>query len=160
MVSASATRSAYGRVARGYLTSLESRGIDDLDPADGASVLGFRQSLTDRWAAPSLFGVVSNFRPSVVSPAGPTWSRGWPGRGETLPADPAGVRRRGPVRVVHTCTTGSDDADAATTLLALTTGLACHLIGLGQGDIDWRGRHAGDRPEKTGNPLTLRWRRW
>lgn len=60
---APATRSAYGRVARGYLTFLESRGLDDLEGADGASVLAFLQSLTGRWAATSLFWVVSNFRP-------------------------------------------------------------------------------------------------
>ena len=43
---APATRSAYGRVTRGYLTFLESRGIDDLDAADGASVLAYLESLT------------------------------------------------------------------------------------------------------------------
>ena len=60
---AAATREAYGRVARGYLTFLESRGTYALDDADGASVLAFLESLTDRWATSSLFWVVSNFRP-------------------------------------------------------------------------------------------------
>jgi hypothetical protein len=60
---ASATRAAYGRVARSYLVFLESHGIFCLDSADGASVLGFLESLSDRWARSSLFWVVSNFRP-------------------------------------------------------------------------------------------------
>ena len=38
---APATRDAYGRVARGYLTFLEARGVCSLDTADGASVLAF-----------------------------------------------------------------------------------------------------------------------
>ena len=56
---APATRAAYGRVARGYLVFLESRGVHGLDAADGASVLGFLESLSGRWAASSLFWVVS-----------------------------------------------------------------------------------------------------
>ena len=60
---AAATREAYGRVARGYLVFLEQRGISDLGEADGGSVLAFLESLLDRWAASSLFWVVSNFRP-------------------------------------------------------------------------------------------------
>ena len=71
---APATRTAYGRVARGYLAFLEQRGITSLDAADGASVLAFLESLLDRWAASSLFWVVSNFRPFLSSPAAPTWS--------------------------------------------------------------------------------------
>jgi hypothetical protein len=47
---APATREAYGRVARGYLVFLESRGIALLDGADGGSVLAFLESLLDRWA--------------------------------------------------------------------------------------------------------------
>ena len=60
---APATRDAYGRVARGYLVFLESRGVRCLGDADGASVLGFLESLSGRWARSSLFWVVSNFRP-------------------------------------------------------------------------------------------------
>ena len=60
---APATRDAYGRVARGYLVFLESRGVCSLDSADSASVLAFLQSLSPRWADSSLFWVVSNFRP-------------------------------------------------------------------------------------------------
>ena len=63
---APATRDAYGRVARGYLVFLESRGIDCLADADGASVLGFLESLSGRWATSSLFWVVSNFRPFLT----------------------------------------------------------------------------------------------
>jgi hypothetical protein len=60
---APATRDAYNRVARGYLSFLESRGTDRLEAADGASVLAFLESLSDRWARSSLFWLVSNFRP-------------------------------------------------------------------------------------------------
>ena len=60
---APATRDAYGRVARGYLVFLESRGVRCLGDADGASVLGFLEALSTRWARSSLFWVVSNFRP-------------------------------------------------------------------------------------------------
>ena len=60
---APATRDAYGRVSRSYLVFLESRGIHCLGDADGASVLGFLESLSSRWATSSLFWVVSNFRP-------------------------------------------------------------------------------------------------
>ena len=60
---APATRDAYGRVARGYLVFLESRGIGHLAEAGGSSVLGFLESLSGRWARSSLFWLVSNFRP-------------------------------------------------------------------------------------------------
>jgi site-specific recombinase XerD len=60
---APATRDAYGRVSRSYLVFLESRGIRCLAGADGASVLGFLESASSRWATSSLFWVVSNFRP-------------------------------------------------------------------------------------------------
>ena len=60
---APATRDAYGRVSRSYLVFLESRGVRCLGDADGASVVGFLESLSSRWATSSLFWVVSNFRP-------------------------------------------------------------------------------------------------
>lgn len=121
---ASATHSAYGRVARGYLVFLESRGICCLDSADGASVLGFLESLSPRWAKSSLFWVVSNFRPFLKFTA------------RTDLADAvnlAGVKRSHAIlpvlsdedeqRVVHACVSGAVNArDAAITLLALTTG--------------------------------------
>jgi hypothetical protein len=50
-----AARDAYGRVARGYLTFLGSRGVCSIDAADGASVLALVESLSPRWATTSLF---------------------------------------------------------------------------------------------------------
>ncbi len=155
---APATRSAYGRVARGYLVFLESCGICDLEGTDGASVLAFLESLTDRWAATSLFWVVSNFRPFLR----------FTDRCDLVEAiGLAGVKRSHRIlpvlddedhaRVVHACTSGRVCArDAAITLLALTTGLrACDLVALRLGDIDWRAGTLGITQQKTGNPLTL-----
>jgi integrase len=153
-----ATRAAYGRVARGYLVFLEQRGIGDLDAADGASVLAFLESLRDRWAASSLFWVVSDFRPFLK----------FTGRADLVGAvNLAGVRRSHPViavlsdedqeLVVRACASGAVSArDAAITLLALSTGLrACDIIALRLGDVDWRGQMIGIVQQKTGNPLTL-----
>lgn len=130
---APATRDAYGRVARGYLVFLESRGIGCLDGADGGSVLGFLESLSGRWAKSSLFWVVSNFRPFLT----------FTGRSDLVDATGlAGVRRSHPIlpvlsdddeqRVIQACASEVVNArDAAITLLALTTGLrACDIIGL------------------------------
>jgi integrase len=155
---APATRAAYGRVARGYLVFLEQRGIGDLDAADGASVLAFLESLRDRWAASSLFWVVSDFRPFLK----------FTGRADLVGAvNLAGVRRSHPViavlsdedqeLVVRACASGAVSArDAAITLLALSTGLrACDIIALRLGDVDWRGQMIGIVQQKTGNPLTL-----
>ncbi len=155
---AAATREAYGRVARGYLTFLESRGTYALDDADGASVLAFLESLTDRWATSSLFWVVSNFRPFL------TFTR----RSDLVEATGLARVKRShgilPVlsdddqqRVVDACVSGMVSArDAAITLLALTTGLrACDLVGLRLADIDWRGQTLGIIQQKTHNPLTL-----
>jgi integrase len=155
---APATREAYGRVARGYLVFLESRGIHGLDDADGASVLAFLESLSGRWASSSLFWVVSNFRPFLS----------FAGRTDLVEATGlAGVKRSGAIlpvlsddeqaRVVHACASGMvSSRDAAITLLALTTGLrACDLVGLRLADIDWRAQTLGIIQQKTGNPLTL-----
>jgi integrase len=155
---APATRAAYGRVARGYLAFLEARGTDRLDAADAASVLAFLESLSGRWAASSLFWVVSNFRPFL------TFTQ----RTDLVDAvNLAGVKRSHRIlpvlsdedqaRVVHACTSGMVSArDAAITLLALTTGLrACDIAGLRLGDIDWRARTIGIVQQKTHNPLTL-----
>ena len=155
---APATRAAYGRIARGYLTFLESRGIDDLDAADGASVGAFLESLTARWAATSLFWVVSNFRPFLAF------------TGLTDLVEAVGLARvkrshrilpvlddEDHARVVHVCISGRIRArDAAITLLALTTGLrACDIVGLRLEDIDWRAGTLGIVQQKTSNPLTL-----
>jgi site-specific recombinase XerD len=140
---APATQSAYGRVARAYLVFLESRGIQILDDADAASVLGFLQWLVTEgaWARSSLFWLVSNIRPFLV----------FVGRPDLVDAaGMAGVRRSHAIvptlsdedvsAVVRACATGAVTArDASITLLALTTGLrACDIIGLRLGEVDWR----------------------
>ena len=155
---AAATRDAYGRVARGYLVFLESRGIDCLAAADGASVLGFLESLSGRWAKSSLFWVVSNFRPFLA----------FTGRPDLVDAAGlAGARRSHTILpvlsddderlVLQACASEIVSArDSAITLLALTTGLrACDIVGLRMVDIDWRTRTAGIVQQKTGNPLTV-----
>lgn len=155
---AQATRDAYGRVARGYLVFLESRGIFSLSEADSSSVLAFLESLSGRWARSSLFWVVSNFRPFLK----------YTGRAELVDAvGLAAVRRSHAIlptlsddvqrRVVGACAAGAVEArDAAITLLALTTGLrACDIVNLRVADVDWRGRTANIVQQKTGNPLTV-----
>jgi integrase len=155
---APATRDAYGRVARGYLVFLESRGIGCLGDADGASVLGFLESLSGRWATSSLFWVVSNFRPFLT----------FTGRSDLVDAARlAGVKRSHPILavlcddderlVVQACASAVIAArDAAITLLAVTTGLrACDIVNLRLADIDWRSRTAGIVQQKTNNPLTV-----
>ena len=155
---APATRSAYGRVARSYLTFLESQGSTRLDVADGASVLAFLESLSSRWAKSSLFWVVSNFRPFLA----------FTGRADLVDAvNLAGVKRSHGIlpvlsdddqqRVVQACASGRVSArDAAITLLALTTGLrACDIVNLRLADVDWRAQAIGIVQQKTHNPLTL-----
>ncbi|MGH3504788.1 MAG: site-specific integrase [Nocardioidaceae bacterium] len=155
---APATRTAYGRVARSYLVFLESRGVCCLDAADGASVLGFLESLLSRWARSSLPWVISNFRPFLK----------FIGRADLVDAvGLAGVKRPHGILpvlidgdqelVVQACASGVVSArDAAITLLALTTGLrACDIAGLRMTDIDWRGKTIGIVQQKTNNPLTV-----
>lgn len=155
---APATREAYSRVARGYLVFLEARGIGCLSDADGASVLGFLESLSGRWARSSLFWVVSNFRPFLK----------YTGRTDLVDAAGlAGIKRSHTIvpmlsdhdqgLVLQACTSGAVSArDAAITLLALTTGLrACDIVNLRLGDIDWRERTASIVQQKTRNPLTV-----
>lgn len=155
---APATRTAYGRVARSYLVFLESRGVCCLDAADGASVLGFLQSLSGRWARSSLPWVASNFRPflkfvhrtdlvDAVNLAGVKRSHG------ILPILGDGDHHL----VVQACASGTISArDASITLLALTTGLrACDIVSLRLAQIDWRGKTIGIVQQKTNNPLTL-----
>ena len=155
---AAATRAAYGRVARSYLVFLESLGIYHLGSADGASVLGFLESLSGRWAKSSLFWVVSNFRPFLKFTA----------RTDLVDAvNLAGVKRSHAIlpvlsdedeqRVVQACASKAVTArDAAITLLALTTGLrASDIIGLRLSNIDWRGATIGIVQQKTNNPLTV-----
>ena len=153
---APATRDAYGRVARGYLVFLESRGISCLGDADGSSVLAFLESLSGRWARSSLFWVVSNFRPFLK----------FTGRTDLVDAAGlAGVKRSHAILpvlsddderlVLRACASGTVSArDAAITLLALTTGLrACDIVNLRLGDIDWRGT---DRQHRAAEDATTR----
>jgi len=155
---APATCAAYGRVARGYLVFLEGYGTSCLDDADGASVLGFLESLSDRWAKSSLFWVVSNFRPFLKFTA----------RTDLVDAvNLARVERSHAILpalsdederlVVHACASGTVTArDAAITLLALTTGLrACDIVALRLSNIDWRGQSLGIVQQKTNNPLRV-----
>ena len=155
---APATREAYSRVARGYLVFLEARGIGCLSDADGASVLGFLEALSGRWARASLFFVVSNFRPFLK----------YTGRTDLVDAAGlAGIKRSHAIvpmlsdhdqqLVLQACAMDTvGDRDAAITLLALTTGLrACDIVNLRLGDIDWRERTASIVQQKTRNPLTV-----
>jgi len=155
---APATCDAYGRVARAYLVFLETRGICCLGDADGASVLGFLESLRGTWSTSSLFWVVSNFRPFLK----------FTGRSDLVDAvGLARVKRSHAIvpmlsdevecLIVRTCASPVIGArDAAITLLAVTTGLrACDIINLRLADIDWRARTAGIVQQKTGNPLTV-----
>jgi integrase len=155
---ASATRAAYGRVARSYLVFLEDRGVIRIEGADAASVLDFLESLLERWAKSSLFWVVSNFRPFLT----------FTGRADLVDAvNLARVKRshailsvlgdEGAELVVRACVPGAVSArDAAITLLGLTTGLrACDIIALRLADIDWRGPTIAIVQQKTGNPLRV-----
>jgi integrase len=155
---APATRAAYGRVTRSYLVFLEQSGIVRLEDARGASVLGFLESLLERWARSSLFWVVTNFRPFLR----------FSGRSDLVGAlNLAGVRRSHAILpglsdeaeglVVAACASGAvSSRDAAITLLALVTGLrACDIVALRMADIDWRGQTIGIVQQKTGNPLSL-----
>lgn len=155
---APATRAAYGRIARNYLVFLQAQGVDGLEDADGASVLAFLESLRDRWAASSLFWVVSNFRPFLK----------FTGRTDLVDAvGLVGVRRSHRIltvlddadteRVVRACTSPAVPVrDGALTLLALTTGLrACDIVALRLVAIDWRGATVGIVQQKTKNPLTV-----
>ncbi len=155
---APATRDAYGRVCRAYLVFLESSGLNCLDDADGSSVLAFLESLSTRWAASSLFWVVSNFRPFLK----------FSGRSDLVDASGlAGVKRSHAILpvlcddderlVIQACASGAvSPRDASITLLALTTGLrACDIVELHLANIDWRARTADIVQQKTRNPLTV-----
>ncbi|WP_426938917.1 tyrosine-type recombinase/integrase [Pseudarthrobacter sp. S3] len=153
-----ATQSAYSRAACDYLLYLEANGIMSLQEADGASVFGFLESLSDRWAKTALWSAVTSFRPFL----------NFTQRVDLLNAlKMAGVKRHHGIVpllgndeeeiVVQACMNGQVSArDAAITLLALVTGLrACDLVSLRLQDIDWRGRTVGIVQQKTSNPLTM-----
>jgi integrase len=153
-----ATRASYGRITRSYLLFLEERGTTSFGDADGASISEFLASLLDRWAKPSLYWVVSNFRPFLK----------FTNRSDLVDAlNLARVKRSRAILpvlgsgdeelVVKACRSEMVSArDAAITLLALTTGLrACDIINLRLSDIDWRTRTMATIQQKTGNPLAL-----
>ena len=155
---AEATREAYGRVTRGYLSFLESRGIFHLNDADSGTVLAFLTSLSPKWAKTSLFWVVSNFRPFLV----------FADRNDlVLALKLASVKRSHSIvaplgddttrLIITACASGEVCArDAAITLLALSTGLrACDIVALGLSDCDWRGKTISIVQQKTHNPLTV-----
>lgn len=154
-----ATREAYGRIARGYLTYLEDHRITHLDAAAPSTVTGFFTSLLDRWAQSSLFWQVANLRPFMK----------FIGRHDLVDAlNLIGARRSHPIlpdlvgedveRVVEACASlpAISSRDAAITLLSLMIGLrACDIIGLRLADIDWRARAISIVQQKTKNPVTL-----
>ena len=155
---AAETRKGYGRMAGDYLLYLEGKGTRSLQLADGASVLGFLESLGGRWAEDSMWSAVINCRPFLQFIQRPDLV-------DALKMVGA-KRHHGIVSLmgdeeeqaaIRACTGGKVSArDAAITLLALVTGLrACDLIALRLNDIDWRTLTIGIIQQKTGNPLTL-----
>ena len=90
---APATREAYGRVSRGYLSFLESRGIFCLEAAGRwkcSGVLGIIVGQVGE-ALPVLGGVELPAVPGLHRPHRPD-RRGGPGRRKAFPPDPAGPR--------------------------------------------------------------------
>jgi integrase len=155
---AAETCSAYGRTACAYLLYLEANGIASLQAAEGASVLGFMESMRGRWSGNSTWAGAANLRPflnfarrpdlvEAVNMVGAKRHYG------IIPVLGSGEEEM----VVQACASGKIPArDAAITLLALVTGLrACDLIALRLKDLDWRHLTVGIVQQKTGNPLTL-----
>ena len=156
---APATRDAYGRVARGYLVFLESRGIRRLARRRRVERAGF-PGLADRHLG-NVVAVLGGVElPSVLEVHRPQrpGRRRRAGRRQAFPRDRAGaVRRRSTVvSFRHARRAVIAARDAAITLLAVTTGLrACDIINLRLADIDWRARTASLVQQKTNNPLTV-----
>lgn len=155
---ARSTQNGFGLLACDYLNFLETGGIFSWEDADGASILGFLQSLRDRWADASMWSAVASFRPFLK----------FTSRTDLLDAlAMARARRHHKImplldsgvewKVIDACQQGLVSArDAAIVLLSLLTGLrACDIRGLQLADIDWRGGTIGIVQQKTGNPLTL-----
>jgi integrase len=155
---ARSTRDCFGALACEYLLYLETKGISSWQAADGASVLGFLQSLRNRWAESSMWSAVSSFRPFLKFTARTdlldvlALARARRHH-KIIPVLGSGVEEQ----VVIACQQGVVSArDAAIVLLSLLTGLrACDICGLQLADIDWRGGTIGIVQQKTGNPLTL-----
>ena len=160
---APATRDAYGRVARGYLVFLESRGSTVSMPPMAPACWGFSNRCRAGGRSRRCSGWCRTSARSWPSPAAPIWSTrpAWlvsdvPTR--SCPFLATTIERL----VLQACASEVVSArDAAITLLALTTGLrACDIVGLRLGDIDWRARTAEIVQQKTGNPLTVPLTAW
>ncbi len=155
---ACSTQKCFGGLACEYLNYLEARGISSWEAADGASVLGFLESLRTRWVESSMWSAVASFRPflrftnrtDLLDALALVRARR---HHEIVPLLAPGVERQ----VVDACQEGLVSArDAAITLLSLAIGLrACDIRNLRLRDIDWRGCTLGLVQQKTGNPLTL-----
>lgn len=155
---ARSTQNGFGGLACEYLNYLEASGITSWEAVDGASVLGFLESLRIRWAESSMWSAVASFRPflkftnrtDLLDALALARARR---HHEIVPLLGPGVERK----VVDACRQGLVSArDAAVTLLSLATGLrACDIRNLLLTDIDWRGCTLGLVQQKTGNPLTL-----
>jgi integrase len=152
------TQNSYAREARGYLLYLEAQGVTSLQAAGGSTVLGFLESLRERWAESSMWAAVTNLRAFLK----------FLGRRDLLDAlGLANARRHHNIvpilrdedeqAVVRACTNGLISArDAAITLMVLVSGLrACDLVALRLRDINWRESTIGIVQQKTGNPLSL-----
>jgi integrase len=152
------TRNSYMREARGYLLYLETQGVTSLQDAGAVSVLGFLESLRERWSESTMWVAVLNLRvflkflgrQDLQDALGLANAKRHHGIVPTLGDEDEQA-------VVRVCTNGLVPArDAAITLLVLVTGLrACDLIALRLGDINWRESTIGIVQQKTGNPLTL-----
>ncbi|MGP9490626.1 tyrosine-type recombinase/integrase [Glutamicibacter sp. AOP5-A2-7] len=156
---AQVTLYSFGSMATQYLAYLEAQGIFTWDKADGASVLGFLESLRGQWAETTMWSVVANFRPFLK----------FMQRTDLLDALAlARARRHHQIHeilspaseriVVEFCRDNPavSARDAAIVLLCLVSGLrACDIISLKLEEVDWRGSTLGIVQQKTGNPLTL-----
>ena len=155
---AAGTQKCYGRFAREYLLYLEASGVVSLEAADGASVLGFLESLRRRWRESSMWSAVSGFRPFLKFMGRRDLQEALGMANTWRPHDIVPVLGDDDEQaVIQACMGGKVSVrDAAITLLVLVTGLrACDLMALCLTDIDWRGSTVGIVQQKTGNPLTL-----
>lgn len=155
---ARSTQGCFGGLACDYLNFLESCGISSWDDVDGSSVLGFLQSLRNRWAESDMWSAVASFRPFLKFTSRPDLLDALAlvrakRHHKIIALLDSEVERK----VVDTCRQGLvSSRDSAITLLSLITGLrACDIRSLRLADIDWRGGTIGIVQQKTGNPLTL-----
>lgn len=155
---ATSTQHCFSALACDYLNFLEAQGVYFWSEADGASVLGFVQTLRSRWAESDMWSAVASFRPflkftdrvDLLDALALARSRR---HHEIVPLLDAEIEQK----VVGACCSDLvSSRDASIALLSLITGLrACDICGLKLADIDWRGSTIGIVQQKTGNPLTL-----